>query len=152
MMNAGVSGDTTAGGAARIAWSLTDEVDAVIVALGGNDFLRGLPPEAVRANLDAILAEIGSRGLPVLLVGMQAPGNFGAEYKAAFDAIYPDLAEAHGAALFPDFLQGLADLDDPALVVRDYLQGDAVHPNAAGVALIVARMGPEVLALVDRVP
>jgi acyl-CoA thioesterase-1 len=85
-------------------------------------------------------------------VGMQAPGNFGAEYKAAFDAIYPDLAEAHGAALFPDFLQGLADLDDPALVVRDYLQGDAVHPNAAGVALIVARMGPEVLALVDRVP
>lgn len=151
MINGGVSGDTTAGGAARIAWSLTGEVDAVIVALGGNDFLRGLPPEAARANLDTILSEIGARRLPVLLVGMEAPGNYGAGYKAAFDAVYPDLAAAHGAALFPNFLQGLADLDDPERVLRDFMQGDAVHPNAAGVALIVARMGPEVLALVSRV-
>jgi acyl-CoA thioesterase-1 len=91
--NHGVSGDTTAGGLARIGWALGDHVDALIVALGGNDLLRGLPPEVSRANLDGILAEAEARGLPVLLIGLQAPGNYGPDYKAAFDAMYPDLAD-----------------------------------------------------------
>ena len=116
VINAGVSGDTTAGGLARIGWTLSEDVDAVIVALGGNDVLRGIDPAASRANLDGILAEIGTRGLPVLLAGMRAPGNYGPDYKQAFDAMYPDLAEEHGAALYPFFLQGLGDGEDPAAV------------------------------------
>jgi acyl-CoA thioesterase-1 len=95
--NHGVSGDTTAGGLARIGWALGDHVDALIVALGGNDLLRGLPPEASRANLDGILAEAEARGLPVLLIGLQAPGNYGPDYKAAFDAMYPELATEYDA-------------------------------------------------------
>ena len=150
VINGGVSGDTTAGGAARIAWSLTPEIDAVLVALGGNGLLRGIEPAETRANLDAILTETTAQGLPTLLVGMQATGTFGASYKAAFDALYPALAETHSVAVFPQFLQGLVDLGDQALVLRDYLQRDATHPNAKGVALIVARMGPAVLDLISQ--
>jgi acyl-CoA thioesterase-1 len=150
LVNGGVSGDTTAGGAARIAWSLTPEIDGVIVALGGNDMLRGIAPAETHANLDAILTEIDTRGLPALLVGETAPGNFGERYAAAFDAIFPALARAHNVPLFPDFLQGLADLGDRQLVLHRYLQADATHPNAAGVKLVVARMGPAVLDLVAR--
>jgi acyl-CoA thioesterase-1 len=102
--NHGVSGDTTAGGLARIGWALGDHVDALIVALGGNDLLRGLPPEASRANLDGILAEAEARGLPVLLIGLEAPGNYGPEYKAAFDGMYPELATAYDALLVESFL------------------------------------------------
>jgi acyl-CoA thioesterase-1 len=101
--NHGVSGDTTAGGLARIGWALSPEADALIVALGGNDLLRGIPPEASRANLDGILAEAAARDLPVLLIGLQAPGNYGPDYKAAFDAMYPDLAEEYGALYEPSF-------------------------------------------------
>ena len=151
VINGGVSGDTSAGGAARIAWSLSDDIDAVVVALGGNDLLRGIAPQETRANLDAILAEIGARGLPALLVGQEAIGNFGATYKAEFDAIYPELAAARDVPVFPLFLQGLVDIGDRQAVLRDYLQPDATHPNGAGVALVVSRMGPAVLALVDRV-
>jgi acyl-CoA thioesterase I len=150
VINGGVSGDTTAGGAARIAWSLTPEVDAVLVALGGNDLLRGIDPADTRANLDAILTEIGARGLPALLVGMEATGNYGESFKAAFDAIYPDLAKAHDVPLFGQFLQGLVDLEDRQAALRDYFQPDATHPNAAGVALIVESMGPAVLDLVSQ--
>ncbi|GGD25493.1 arylesterase [Maritimibacter lacisalsi] len=150
VINGGVSGDTTAGGAARIAWSLTPEVDAVLVALGGNDLLRGIDPAETRANLDAILTEIGARDLPTLLVGMEATGNYGESFKAEFDAIYPELAEAHGVPLFGQFLQGLVDIEDRQAALRDYLQPDATHPNAEGVALIVERMGPAVLDLVAR--
>ncbi len=150
VINGGVSGDTTAGGAARIAWSLTPEVDAVLVALGGNDLLRGIDPAETRANLDAILTEIGARDLPTLLVGMEATGNYGESFKAEFDAIYPELAEAHGVPLFGQFLQGLVDIEDRQASLRDYLQPDATHPNAEGVALIVERMGPAVLDLVAR--
>lgn len=150
VINGGVSGDTTAGGAARIAWSLTPEVDAVLVALGGNDLLRGIDPADTRANLDAILGEIDKRGLPALLVGMEATGNFGESFKEEFDAIYPDLAEEYDVPLFPQFLQGLLDIGDLQAVRRDYLQGDATHPNAKGVDLIVERMGPAVLDLVNR--
>ena len=150
VINGGVSGDTTAGGAARIAWSLTDDIDAVIVALGGNDLLRGIDPAETRANLDTILTVIGEAGLPVLLVGMEATGNFGTAYKEDFDRLYPELAEAHGVSYFPQFLQGLVELDDRAQALRDYLQDDGIHPNAEGVALIVARMGPAVLDLINR--
>ncbi len=147
LVNAGVSGDTTAGGLARIDWTLTPEVDAVIVALGGNDLLRGIDPAVSRANLGGILAKIDDAGLPALLVGMRAPGNFGPEYQADFDAIYPELAEAHGAALYPFFLQGLGAGDDLS-AARGLMQVDNIHPNAEGVNRIVADIGPAVLELV----
>jgi acyl-CoA thioesterase-1 len=147
MINAGVSGDTTAGGLARIDWTLAGDVDALIVALGGNDLLRGLEPAESRANLDAILAKAAARNLPVLLVASSAPGNYGADYKAEFDAIYPDLAAKYGTRLAPGFLDILLDGRDAAAVLRDYLQNDGLHPNKDGVALIVERLGPEVQAL-----
>jgi len=150
VINGGVSGDTTAGGAARIAWSLTPEVDAVLVALGGNDLLRGIEPAQTKANLDVILTEITARGLPVLLVGMSATGNFGQGYKAEFDPLYPDLAKTHGVPLFPSFLQGLEEIGDRQAVVSDYLQSDAIHPNVTGVTRIVEAMGPAVLELVEH--
>ena len=144
VVNAGVSGDTTAGGLSRLDWSLTPETDALMVNLGGNDMLRGLPPEEARANIAAILQGAKARGLPVLLVGQQAPGNYGADYKAAFDAIYPDLAAEYGAALYPFFFQGLAGgAADPA-ALRPYLQDDGIHPNAEGVGRIVTDLGPAV--------
>jgi len=148
VVNAGVSGDTTAGGLSRLDWSLTPETDALMVTLGGNDMLRGLPPEEARANISAILAGAKAKGLPVLLVGMQAPGNYGAEYKAAFDAIYPELAAEFDATLYPFFFQGMTEGDfDPALL-RPFMQEDGIHPNAEGVARIVADLGPAVQAFV----
>ncbi|QDL90729.1 arylesterase [Paroceanicella profunda] len=147
VVNAGVSGDTTAGGLARIDWTLTPEVNGVIVALGGNDVLRGIDPAVSRANLDGILARIDAAGLPALLVGMRAPANFGPEYQQAFDAIYPELAQAHGAALYPFFLQGLGAGEDMA-AARGLMQVDNIHPDAEGVKRIVADMGPAVLELV----
>lgn len=149
--NAGVSGDTTAGGLARLDWALTPEADAVIVTLGGNDMLRGLPPSEARANLDGILAKAQARGLPVLLVGMQAPGNWGPEYKTEFDAIYPELAAAYPVLLADSFfgplLQGATD---PA-AIAEWMQADGIHPNAEGVRIIVAGLGPKVLELVEQV-
>lgn len=149
LINAGVSGDTTAGGLSRIAWSLTEDVDAVVVALGGNDMLRGIDPGLARANLDGILAEVTARGLPVLLVGMDAPPNYGAEYEQAFEAMYPELAAAYGALHHENFLGALAALEDRDAALQLYMQGDRIHPNAKGVALIVEDLGPRVLELVD---
>lgn len=147
VINAGVSGDTTAGGLARVGWTLTEDVDAVIVALGGNDLLRGIDPAESRRNLDGILGEIEGRGLPVLLAGLPAPANYGAEFQAAFDAMYPEVAAAHGALYYPNFLQGLgADRDLEA--ARGLMQPDGIHPDAAGVAAVVAAIGPSVLELV----
>ncbi len=147
VINGGVSGDTTAGGAGRIDWSLTDEIDAVIVALGGNDALRGLPVNAARSNLDSILNTIQARNIPVILVGIHAPDNFGATYADEFDAMYVELAKARNVALFTDFLQGIIETGDRQMILRTYLQADALHPNAEGVKLIVARMGPEILRM-----
>lgn len=147
LVNAGVSGDTTAGGLARVEWTLTDEVEGMIVALGGNDLLRGIDPATARANLDAILEAAAAREVPVLLVGMTAPGNYGAEYKAAFDAMYPELAEEHGVLLAADFLGPLTAIEDREAAVAQYMQGDGIHPNAQGVELIVEALGPHVLAL-----
>jgi acyl-CoA thioesterase-1 len=151
--NHGVSGDTTAGGLARIGWALSPEADALIVALGGNDLLRGIPPETARANLDGILAEAEARDLPVLLVGLQAPGNYGPDYKAAFDAMYPELAEEYGALHVESFLAPLEEAaeTDRAGALARYMQPDGIHPNAEGVALIVEALGPAVEALIGRV-
>ena len=154
VLNAGVSGDTTAGGLARVGWTLTPEVDAMIVALGGNDLLRAIPPEASRANLEGILQAAQTAGVPVLLVGLTAPGNYGPDYKAAFDAMYPELAEAYGALHVDSFLGALSDAAgaDPQGALTAYMQPDGIHPNAAGVARIVDALGPEVERLIARVP
>ena len=148
LINAGVSGDTTAGGLSRIEWTLTPEVDAIIIALGGNDILRGTAPEASRANLDGILQIATAHALDVLLVGMEAPSNYGAEYKAAFDAMYPDLADAYDVSLHPNFLRALTSQEDRAATLATFMQADGIHPNAAGVALIVDDIGPAVLELI----
>ena len=150
LINAGVSGDTTAGGLSRVAWTLTDDVDALIVALGGNDMLRGIDPAVARTNLDGILRAATEAEVPVLLVGMDAPPNYGPDYEAAFDAMYPELAEQYGAGLHPNFLGALAALEDRDLALRTYMQGDGIHPNAEGVALIVSDIGPSVEALLER--
>jgi len=147
VLNAGVSGDTTAGGLARIDWTLTPDVTALIVALGGNDVLRGVAPQVARANLDAILVRAVARGMPVLLIGIEAPGNYGPDYKAAFDAMYPELAAKHGALLVPSFLTALTEVDRRAALAA-YMQPDGIHPNAAGVARIVEAIGPSVIELI----
>lgn len=150
VINAGVSGETTAGGLARIDWALAEGADAVIVVLGGNDMLRGLDSAHVRANLDGILAAIEAAGLPVLLAGVPAVANYGEAYAADFRALYRDLAAEHGAVLFPSFFAGLGEGRSPAEVMG-LMQADGIHPNAAGVELIVAAIGPSVLELVEIV-
>lgn len=150
LINAGVSGDTTLGGLNRIDWTLTGEVQGLIVALGGNDVLRGLDPATSRANLEAILIKAEARGLPVLLVGMEAPGNYGPRYKAEFDAIFPRLAATHDVLLFPGFFDALRAGGDQA-ALADLMQPDGIHPNARGVALIVEALGPAALELVGRI-
>ncbi|WP_431298176.1 arylesterase [Tabrizicola sp. BL-A-41-H6] len=154
VQNAGVSGDTSAGGLARLDWALGPEVDALIVTLGGNDMLRGLDPAGTRASLEGILQKAAAKGLPVLLVGMQAPGNFGPEYKATFDAMYPELAAKYGALLAGSFFEGLvaagATAGDPASFAP-FMQADGIHPNPEGVKLIVEGLGPKVLELLGKV-
>ncbi len=142
VVDAGVSGDTTASGRQRLAFTLDAQEDApdlVLLELGGNDMLRGLPPEQTRANIEAMLAELQQRGIPVLLIGMRAPPNYGTEYSQAFDAIYPALAEEYGATLVPFWLEAI--YRDPAL-----FQGDRVHPTAAGIDVLVAATTDEVVA------
>lgn len=149
VVNAGVSGDTTQGGLSRIEWTLTPDIEALIVALGGNDVLRGLDPALSRANLRGILEVAADKNVPVLLIGMEAPGNYGPEYKQAFDAMYPELAAEFGARHLDSFFAGLMDeSDDPADMVQ-YMQPDGIHPNEEGVSKIVEVVGPEVQALVD---
>jgi acyl-CoA thioesterase I len=151
VLNAGVSGDTTAGGLSRVEWTLTPEVDAMIVALGGNDLLRGIDPASSKANLDGILAAADAAGVEVLLVGLEAPGNYGPDYKAAFDGMYGELARKWDVALVPSFLGALSALPAREGAMADYMQEDGIHPNAAGVARIVEALGPEVAELVERV-
>jgi acyl-CoA thioesterase I len=133
VVNAGVSGDTTRGGLERLDWAVGDDTDAVIVELGANDALRGIEPGATRENLDSIVGRLVERDVPVLLAGMQAPPNLGDDYAAAFNAIFPDLAERHGVLLYPFFLEGVA-------AERGLNQADGMHPNEAGVREIVARI------------
>lgn len=148
LINAGVSGDTTAGGAARVDWTLTPDVDAMIVALGGNDMLRGIAPEVARANLDRILSAAQAADVAVLLIGLNAPGNYGPDYKSSFDAIYPELAAKYGTLLARNFLAGVTGADGRA--IHDLMQRDGIHPNAKGVARIVEVLGPAVLDLVRQ--
>ncbi len=143
LTNAGVSGDTVAGGLARLDWSVPDGTDAVIVELGANDALRGIDPKITRKGLAEILERLKARGIEVLLCGMVAPRNLGAKYAAEFDAIYPDLAKAYGVALYPFFLEGIA-------THSKLNQADGLHPTAAGVDEIVKRILPEVDDLVAR--
>lgn len=137
---AGVSGDTTAGGLARLDWSVGADTDAVIVELGGNDALRGLSPALTAENLRKIVAQLRARGLRVLLAGMWAPPNMGRDYADAFNAIFPGIAAEYEVPLYPFFLDGVAA--DPQLN-----QADMIHPNAAGVEIIVERIAPYVIAL-----
>ena len=134
MVNAGVSGDTTAAGLQRLEFTLNaqeEKPDLFILELGGNDLLRGLSPEETEANLSAMLEELQSRDIPVLLMGMRAPPNYGPEYQAQFDALYADLAEEYGAALIPFWLQGI--YEDQSL-----FQSDRIHPTAEGIEELVA--------------
>ncbi len=143
LVDAGVSGDTSAGGLARLDWALADGGDAVIVELGSNDALRGLAPEETERNLAAILERLEARGLPVLLTGMKAPRNLGADYAARFDAIYPRLAARYPVQFYPFLLEGVAA--DLALN-----QADGIHPNPDGVARIVAGLEPLAETLVKK--
>ncbi len=147
LINAGVSGDTTAGGLSRVAWTLTPDVDAMIVALGGNDVLRGIDPAVSRANLDGILQAAVAAEVDILLVGMEAPLNYGTDFKDRFDGMYTDLAETYGVALYPTFFDGLLAQGDIANARALYMQPDGIHPNAEGVEVIVEAMGPSVLEL-----
>ncbi|MGQ0662343.1 MAG: arylesterase [Pseudomonadota bacterium] len=141
-VNAGVSGDTTAGGLARLDWLLAAQnPQFAIVELGANDGLRGLDPRLVFDNLDRIIARMKGRGIKVLLAGMYAPPNLGRDYGAEFNAVFPALAAKHGVAFYPFFLDGVAA--DPRLN-----QADRLHPNAAGVEVIVERIAPHVKRLV----
>lgn len=135
VINAGVSGDTTAGGLARLDWALADQPDLVVVELGGNDALRGLDPGQVEANLEAILARLKDEEVDTILAGMRAPRNLGEPYYTSFDRIYPDLAARHGVAFYPFFLKGVA-------TVPELNQSDGIHPNAEGVGVIVANLLP----------
>jgi acyl-CoA thioesterase I len=141
VVNAGVSGDTTAGGLARLDWALADKPDLVIVELGANDALRGIDPATVRANLDAIIVKIQASGAKLLLAGMRAPPNWGEEYQDKFDRIYPELAHAHDAPLYPFFLEGVA-------MKPELNQPDGLHPNERGVAAVVDRIAPLVGRLI----
>lgn len=139
VINGGVSGDTTAGGLARLDWSMRDKPDLVIVELGANDALRGHDPAATRRNLDAIITRTLARGARVLFAGMRAPPNMGVKFSNEFNALFGDLARQHNIAFYPFFLEGVAGI--PALNLDD-----GMHPNARGVAVIVERMLPAVRA------
>jgi|SRR5579859_43932 len=134
---AGVSGDTTGDGAARVDFSVRDDTQVVVVALGGNDLLQGVDPKTTRANLERILARLKARRMGVVLAGLHAPPELGASYAREFDAVFPALAKAYGVAFYPDLLAGVAR--KPALN-----QPDAIHPNAQGVLVIAKQLAPVV--------
>jgi acyl-CoA thioesterase-1 len=144
VQNAGVSGDTASGGLARLDWSVPQGTNAVILELGANDMLRGISPDVTRKALDSILSKLSERHVAVLLCGMRAAPNLGPEYVQAFERIYPDLAAKYGASLYPFFLDGVAT--DPKMT-----QHDGLHPNEAGVKVIVERIFPKVEELIAHV-
>ncbi|WP_300154721.1 arylesterase [Solidesulfovibrio sp.] len=144
IVNFGVSGDTTAGGLARLGQVLAMRPDGVILELGANDMLRGQDPESARAGLEAVMKRLSEAGIPVLVCGMRAARNFGADYAAEFDAVYPELAKKYDALLYPFFLDGVAGRPD-------LTQPDGLHPTARGVAEVVARILPTAEAFLDRI-
>ena len=143
VINSGVSGETSAGGLARLDWALAERPQLAIVVLGANDALRGLPPEQTRENLDAILSRLKQEGVAVLLAGMRAPRNLGPDYYNKFDRIYPELAARHDIAFYPFYLEGIA-------TVPRYNQADGIHPNAEGVEIIVRSMLPMIERVLQR--
>lgn len=143
VINGGVSGDTTAGGVARLDWMLADKPDLVILELGANDALRGLDPAEARRNLETIILRLKEAGAGILLAGMLAPRNMGEDYARAFDAMYPELAAAHGLDLYPFFLEGVA-------TKPELNQGDGLHPTKEGIAVIVEGILPQVAKLMDN--
>lgn len=144
VVNAGVSGDTVSAALDRLAWALPPNTSAVIVELGGNDALQGLPPAEIEASLAKIIERVKAKGLPVLIAGMESPRNMGKDYVDQFHGIYRDLAERYGALLYPFFLDGVAL--DPGL-----MQEDGIHPNAKGVDRIVQGILPKVDELLTQV-
>ncbi len=144
ILHAGVSGDTTAAGLDRLGWAVPPEADAVIVEFGANDALRGLDPGLARTNLDKILTTLKAQGMDLLVAGMVAPSGLPPNYRASFDAMFPELAAKHGAILYPFFLEQTAL--NPKLSLPDGL-----HPNAAGIAAIVEGILPKVEDLLNRV-
>ncbi len=150
VINAGVSGDTTAGGLARIGWTLADSPDALIVAFGGNDLLRGIDPAASRANLAGILQAAADGGVPVLLAGLPAPGNFGPDFQRDFEAMYTELAEEYGTLLVADFLAPITAEVQAGRPIAGLMQSDNIHPAPEGVRRIVDALGPEVERLLER--
>ena len=148
VINGGVSGDTSAGGLSRIDWALADKPAVVILELGANDMLRAIDPENTRANLAGIIEKAQAAGAKVLLAGMKAQRNLGADYVQRFDAIYPDLARQYGVRLYPFFMDGIVGADGTA--DTKLLQGDGLHPTEAGAKVIVDRIMPELLKLLDQ--
>lgn len=146
--NAGVSGDTSSGGLERAAWALSGSPDAVIVAFGGNDMLRGFPPELMAQNLSAIIELAQARDLAVLLVGVEATLNYGQSYKDQFDAVYPTLGNQFGVPVYGAFMQAISQ-GRSLIEIQPFMQADGLHPNADGVQAIVADMGPVVQALIE---
>jgi acyl-CoA thioesterase-1 len=149
IINAGVSGDTSAGGLARVEWSLEEDVDAMIVALGGNDFLRGIDPAETQKNLDGIIRIGLKNDIKILLIGYKALGNYGPNYKQDFDAIYPKLAEKYNLILVENFIGALLGKVDEGEQLQSFLQLDMLHPNAKGVLEIIQAMGPDVQKLIQ---
>lgn len=150
VINAGVSGDTSAGGLARLGWALGDgKIDGAIVELGANDMLRGLDPGEMQKNLGAILDQLDDKDIPALLAGLPAPPNYPADYRKAFKSAFRDLARTHDAIYVPSFFGGMAEGRNMREIMGLF-QSDGLHPNAEGVAAIVEGMGPPVLELVER--
>ena len=149
-INGGGSGDTTAGGLERLSWSLTDDVSALVVALGSNDVLRGFPPETTKENLSAIIEISESNKIPVLLIGTYAPGNYGEQYKLDFDAIFTDLVEEKNVAYIDSYLKPMLDDVKNGKDVSYLLQADGLHPNPAGVKVIVEYISPQILRFLRK--
>ena len=143
VVNAAVSGDTTTGGKARLDWSIPDDADLVLLELGANDMLRGLPPATTRANIDSMLARLNERAIPVMLIGMRAAPQLGPDYVRDFESIFPDLAQKYGVPLVPFFLEGVA-------ANRQFLLADGMHPNPEGVEVLVKNVLPEVILIVEN--
>lgn len=142
--NAGVSGDTTSGGLARLDWSVPDGANAVILELGANDALRGVAPDQVAKNLSDIIERLQEREIPVMLMGMIAPPNMGGDYAQSFNPIYPELASEYGLALYPFILDGVA-------THAEYQLADGMHPNARGVDIMVENSLPAVEAFIQSI-
>ena len=149
IINAGVSGDTTAGGLERLEWSLTNDIDAMILELGANDMLRAIDPAVTRENIAKMLEIAKSHNIKVLLIGLTAPSNYGPEWKTEFERIWPDTSAQFGTLLMPDFFNAFAGMD--LATASAFLQPDGLHPNADGVAKVVEALGPQVEALIGQV-